>query len=188
MLQLIVGSRPGSYLYIYVYLPLLLLCSIDSSSMADYLSSDFLTSSFRLDWPTIESEEKDNRKYVEVSDGGAKKFDQPRKVILHEVRVGLNGSFYGSNRNVRGVLQVSTVQSDGNTRALCFIPFGGYMYHDDYGYYEAAATIRVDQESGYVPIDEDWKTDVRVSIIDENGLTQNCDVTAYVVVVLRVKY
>nr|QIH29489.1 nuclear shuttle protein [Parsley severe stunt associated virus]QIH29490.1 nuclear shuttle protein [Parsley severe stunt associated virus] len=152
--------------------------------MADWFHSGFKTCSHVVDYPVITSE---NEQEIDCSDGLKNIFKEPRKVLLVSCVVSFNGSFYGNDRNVRGEVMLSMVQDDGVKRPVGFIPFGGYMYHNDYGYYEGREVINLDIESDYINADADYKKRFTIDVINCSGLEDRCDMKIYVICNMRIK-
>ncbi|AHC72285.1 nuclear shuttle protein [Pea yellow stunt virus] len=152
--------------------------------MADWFASPVKTCTHVCDFPSLASNPQQD---IWCSDSMKDKLQDSRKVLLVSCQVSFNGSFYGGNRNVRGQLQLSMVEDDGVSRPIGYIPIGGYMYHNDYGYYEGQRTFNLDIESPFLKKEEDYWRKFTVTILNENGLDSLCDLKVFVVHTLRIK-
>ncbi|ABP96961.1 putative nuclear shuttle protein [abaca bunchy top virus] len=152
----------------------------------DWMESQFKTCTHGCDWKAIAPEAQDNIQVITCSDSGYGR-KNPRKVLLRSIQIGFNGSFRGSNRNVRGFIYVSVRQDDGQMRPIMVVPFGGYGYHNDYYYFEGQSSTNCEIVSDYIPAGQDWSRDMEISISNSNNCNQECDIKCYVVCNLRIK-
>ncbi|QGV56712.1 nuclear shuttle protein [Milk vetch chlorotic dwarf virus] len=153
--------------------------------MAEWFSSPVKTCTHVCDFPSLSSSSTEQQ--IRCCDTMKDKLQDSRRVLLVSCSVSFNGSFYGGNRNVRGQLQLSMEEDDGVLRPIGFIPIGGYLYHNDYGYYQGEKTFNLDVESQYLKADEDYNKLFVVNILNENGLDDRCDLKVFVVHTLRIK-
>nr|AXG50860.1 putative nuclear shuttle protein [Subterranean clover stunt virus] len=152
--------------------------------MADWFHSALKTCTHVCDFSDIKASSQQDFFCCDSMRG---KLSEPRKVLLVSCFVSFTGSFYGSNRNVRGQFQLGMQQDDGVVRPIGYIPIGGYLYHDDYGYYQGEKTFNLDIESDYLKPDEDFWKRFTINIVNDKGLDDRCDVKCYVVHTMRIK-
>nr|ATS17316.1 nuclear shuttle protein [Pea necrotic yellow dwarf virus]QDF44125.1 nuclear shuttle protein [Pea necrotic yellow dwarf virus] len=152
--------------------------------MGDWFASPLKTCSHVLDFPILAGNPQQAFRCCDTMKG---KLEEPRKVLLASCSVSFNGSFYGGNRNVRGRIQISMLEDDGVFRPIGFLPIGGYLYHNDYGYYEGQKTFMLEMESPYLRKDEDYERPFTVTVINDNGLDVSCDLKVVVVHTMRIK-
>ncbi|ATY70081.1 nuclear shuttle protein [Cow vetch latent virus] len=150
--------------------------------MAEWFSSPLKTCTHVCDFPSLAATPQQE---IWCCDGMKDKLNDAGKVLLVSCSVSFNGSFYGANRNVRGQLQLSMMA--GVLRPIGFLPIGGYLYHNDYGYFQGQGIFNLDIESQYLKKDEDYTRLFVVTILNENGLDSGCDMKVFVVHNLRIK-
>nr|QCF28417.1 nuclear shuttle protein [Sophora yellow stunt virus] len=152
--------------------------------MADWFESPLRTCSHVCDFPTINNHSEQE---LFCCDGLGGKFKDARKVLLVSCAVSFTGSFYGNDRNVRGQIQLMMEQEDGVLRPIGFIPIGGYLYHNDYGYYQGEKTFNLNLESQYILAKDDYMERFVIKIVNDKGLDSNCDVKIYICHSMRIK-
>nr|QBM00794.1 nuclear shuttle protein [Faba bean necrotic stunt virus] len=152
--------------------------------MADWFSSPLKTCTHVCDFPSLAGNPQQE---IMCCDSMKDKLNDSRKVLLVSCSVSFNGRIYGGNRNVRGQLQISMMEDDGVCRPIGYLPIGGYLYHNDYGYYEGEKTFNLDIESQYLKKDEDYRRKFVITVLNENGLDTQCDLKMFIVHSLRIK-
>lgn len=153
--------------------------------MAEWFSSALKTCVHRCDYPKISSDSKLNEQEIDCAESGV--YTQPRRLLITSIQWSLTGSFYGGNRNVRGHLVISVYSPENVWRMVSVSPFGGYLYHNDYGYYSCEGRVYLNIETDYLNKDVEFRLPMKISIVNENNLDANCDAEVYVTTSFRVR-
>nr|QOJ37925.1 nuclear shuttle protein [Grapevine-associated nanovirus] len=151
----------------------------------DLMGALLKCSNQEFDFPSISQNGNENRRDFNVSEAGS--YSSARRVILNKVRISANGSFYGSNRNVRGFINLFMKTDDGEYKILTSVPIGGYLYRDDWGYFQGYQEIDINTISGVIEPRDDYSKLFRIQIEDKHGMCDQCDVFIKVNFILRVQ-